>query len=141
MPLERSAIYAWLDAQEDGDRKNARVADKVMVALPIELTHAQRAELLTAFAEGMTEGRASWVAAIHDGPSDADNPHAHLIFRDRDFETGRRVMQLSEKGSTERLRVAWETHANTALQRAGLDIRIDRRSLEAQGVERESIWF
>ncbi len=79
MPTEREALYAWLDGQEDKDRKNARVIDKVMVALPRELTHAQNAELIREFAEGLTKGRASWVAGIHDGPGDADNPHSHII--------------------------------------------------------------
>ena len=37
---------AWLDEQEQGDRKNARVIDKVVVALPIELTHEQNLGLL-----------------------------------------------------------------------------------------------
>lgn len=138
MPTEREALYAWLDGQEDKDRKNARVIDKVMVALPRELTHAQNAELIREFAEGLTKGRASWVAGIHDGPGDADNPHSHIIFRDRDFETGKRVMELSEKGSTERIRIAWEERVNTALERAGLEVRVDRRTLEAQGLKREA---
>jgi hypothetical protein len=137
MPTQREELFAWLDAQEQADRKNARVIDKVMVALPIELTHDQRAELVKEFCEGMTQGRAAWVAAIHDGPGDADNPHVHIIFRDRDFETGKRVMLLSEQGSTERLRGTWERDANLALERAGLDTRIDRRSLEEQGIKRE----
>lgn len=138
MPTEREPLYAWLDGQEDKDRKNARVIDKVMVALPRELTHAQNAELIREFAEGLTKGRASWVAGIHDGPGDADNPHSHIIFRDRDFETGKRVMELSEKGSTERIRIAWEERVNTALERAGLEVRVDRRTLEAQGLKREA---
>jgi hypothetical protein len=137
MPVDRGELCAWLDEQEQVDRKNARVIDKVMVALPVELTHEQRAELVKDFCEGMSQGRAPWVAAIHDGPGDADNPHAHIIFRDRDFETGKRVMLLSEAGSTERLRVAWEQDTNEALEWAGLDIRVDRRSLEDQGIARE----
>ena len=138
MPTERDELYAWLVGQEDKDRKNARVIDKVMVALPRELTHAQNAELVTEFAEGLTKGRASWVASIHDGIGDADNPHAHIILRDRDFETGKRVMELSEKGSTERIRIAWEERVNTALVRAGFEVRVDRRTLEAQGLKREA---
>lgn len=138
MPLERQAMFAWLDSQEDGDRKNARVIDKVMVALPLELSPEERAVLVRAFAEDMTEGRASWAAGIHDGPEDADNPHAHLIFRDRDVKSGKRVMQLSEKGSTERLRLAWERHVNQALKEAGHDVRVDRRTLAAQGIDREA---
>lgn len=136
MPLDRS-VYSWLDQQEQGDRKNARVIDRVVVALPAELTREQNIELLEEYAERMTEGRAQWMAAIHDGPGDVDNPHAHIIFRDRDAETGRRVMMTSEPGSTQRLRQGWEQEVNIALQRAGLELRVDSRSLDAQGIDRE----
>ena len=136
MPLDRQ-VYAWLDKEEQGDRKNARVIDRVVVALPVELDRDQNIELLQAYGERMSQGRAAWMATIHDGPSDADNPHAHIIFRDRDADTGRRVMLTSEPGSTERFRQAWEEEVNLALERAGLEVRVDRRSLEAQGIERE----
>jgi hypothetical protein len=127
---------AWLDDQEAADRKNARVIDKVMLALPRELTAEQQAALVRDFAEEITLGRASWLAAIHqDHP---DNPHAHLVIRDKDPETGKRVVGLSEKGSTDRLREAWEVAANLALEGAGREERIDRRSLKDQGADREA---
>ena len=53
------------------------------------------------------------------------------------MDTGKRVIGTSEKGSTDRIREAWEIAANRALERAGLDVRIDRRSLDAQGLDRE----
>lgn len=137
MPTERGPLMAWLDGQEQGDRKNARVIDKIVVALPSELDHEQNLSLLQNFGERMTEGRAAWMAAIHDGPGDADNPHAHMIFRDRDAETGKRVMLTTEKGSTQRFRDAWEQEANIALERAGFEERIDKRSLKDQGIDRE----
>lgn len=126
----------WLDAQEAADRKNGRVIDKVMLALPRELTAEQQAALVRSFAEDVTLGRAPWLAAIHqDHP---ENPHCHLVIRDKDPETGKRVVGLSEKGSTERLREAWEVAANLALEKAGREERIDRRSLKDQGIEREA---
>jgi hypothetical protein len=137
MPTERGPLMAWLDQQEQGDRKNARVIDKIVVALPLEHTHEQNLGLLQEFGERMTEGRASWMAAIHDGPGDADNPHAHIIFRDRDVDTGRRTMLTTEQGSTERFRDAWEQEVNIALERAGFDERVDKRSLKDQGIDRE----
>ncbi len=136
MPLDRK-VYAWLDEQENGDRKNARVIDRVVVALPSELSRDQNIELLQDFGERATQGRASWMAAIHDGPGDADNPHAHIVFRDRDVETGRRVMLTTEAGSTQRFREAWEEEVNRALERAGLEARVDCRSLKDQGIDRE----
>jgi hypothetical protein len=137
MPTERESLMNFLDEEEQSDRKNARVIDKVVVALPIELTHDQNVALLNDFCERMTEGRASWAAGIHDGPGDADNPHAHIIFRDRDFDTGKRVMLTTEKGSTQRFRDAWEQEVNIALEREGFEERVDKRSLEDQGIDRE----
>jgi hypothetical protein len=137
VPLDRSSLMHWIDGQENQDRRNARVIDKVVVALPIEFTHEQNAELLTSFCERMTEGRAYWAAAMHDGPDDRDNPHAHILFRDRDLETGKRVMLTTEQGSTQRFRDAWEEEVNRALEREGFEERIDKRSLKDQGLERE----
>lgn len=126
---------SWLDAQEAADRKNARVIDKVMLALPKELTPEQQAALVRSFAEDVTQGQAPWFAAIHaDHP---ENPHCHLVIRDKHPETGKRVVGLSEKGSTERLREQWERAANLALELAGREERIDRRSLKAQGIDLE----
>lgn len=130
-------IAAHLRECEVSDRKNARVIDKVMLALPRELNAAQRVELVRDFAEHVTRGRAAWLAAFHDKGKDVHNPHCHLIIRDRDFETGKRVIGTSELGSTERLRTQWETFANAALERAGRKERVDRRTLKAQGIARE----
>lgn len=136
MPTTSAKAQAWFRAQEDDDRKNARVCDKVLLALPRELDADQRAELVREFAERATEGRASWLAAFHEKGKDKHNPHCHLVIRDRDPETGKRVCNMSERGSTERLRELWEQHANLALERAGRAERIDRRTLKAQGIER-----
>ncbi len=65
MPIERRAARSWLDAQERGDRKNARVIDKLTIALPLELDRRQRLALVKAFAAKLTLGRASWLAAFH----------------------------------------------------------------------------
>ena len=125
-------VQNWLNEQEKRDRKNARVIDKVMVVFPRELHPLQRQKLIREFCERITQNRAPWLAAIHDKGEDENNPHAHIIIRDRDIKTGRRVAQLSEKGSTNRLRKLWEEMANEALARAGQEARIDCRSLRDQ---------
>ncbi|MEM1152328.1 MAG: MobA/MobL family protein [Pseudomonadota bacterium] len=148
MPEKVGPAMRWMDDQEQASRKNARVIDKVMVALPIELDAVQRAELIRDFGEAVTGNRTPWVAAMHDMGKDAQNPHAHFIFRDRDIETGKRVLRLSdskrdrekaglEPNGTDWLRQVWELKANAALERAGREERIDRRTLEAQGIDRE----
>ena len=137
MPLGAGDAKAFLNAAEDRDRKNARVIDKVMIALPRELTAAQRKALVRSFAEAITQGKASWFAAFHEKGKDEKNPHCHLVIRDRDPATGKRVAKLSEKQSTLLLRELWESHANQALAEARQHARIDRRSLKAQGIDRQ----
>jgi hypothetical protein len=95
----------------------------------------------------MTGGRVPWYAAIHDRGKDAHNPHAHVAIVDRDIETGKRVLRLSDgarerrkagmaENGVEAIRQHWEHKANAALERAGHEARIDRRSLEARGEDR-----
>lgn len=136
MPTNPREAQRYLDAQEASDRANARILDKVRLALPRELNAAQRAELVRAFAEEVTKGKASWLAAFHDMGKDENNPHCHLVIRDRDPESGRRVIGMSEAGSTKMLRERWEYHANRALELAGRSERVDRRTLKEQGIER-----
>lgn len=141
MPTDWRAAAAWLKAQEDCDRINARVIDKIEVALPVELNPLQRAALVRDFAETLTEGRASWLAAFHDSPKDEHNPHAHIILRDRDATAGpgqgRRVMLTTERGTIDRIRQLWQEKTNQVLEQAGSSARIDHRTLTAQGIERE----
>ena len=130
---------AWLDEAEAADRKNARVADRIMLALPVELDPAARIELVRAFVQDLAGGQAvPWLAAFHDLAPDADNPHCHLLLRDRGVATGKRVVGLSERGAVDRVRLAWEQAANAALEAHGSAARIDRRSLLAQGAGREA---
>lgn len=136
VPTDKKGAMAFMVDIEDRSRANGRVADKLLLALPRELNAEQRAELVRRFAEAVTEGKAPWLAAFHDKGKDAQNPHCHMIFHDRDRESGRRVFQTTEKGSTERLRQLWQEHANDALAKADRRERIDHRSLQAQGLRR-----
>jgi hypothetical protein len=134
MPADRHQARYWLDRQEKADRKNARVCDKLMVALPRELHPLQRHKLVRDFLAKLTDNQVPWYAVIHELGKDANNPHAHIIIRDRHITTGKRHMQLSEKGSTERIRLEWEEAANAALAKAGQEARITRLSLKDQGI-------
>ncbi|MEL7115551.1 MAG: MobA/MobL family protein, partial [Pseudomonadota bacterium] len=148
MPVEPQEARTWLNREEAADRKNARVIDKIRLALPRELDEEQRAKLVVDFARDLTQNRTPWYAAIHQSGKDAHNPHCHLVIRDRDIESGKRVIKLSDSArdrakvglqgsAADMVRERWETYANRALERAGHEMRIDRRSLEAQGIDRE----
>lgn len=150
MPSDRWQARAWLDAQENADRKNARVADKLNIALPREMTPAQRQEVVEAFCRKLTQDRVPFYAVLHqEEGNDRENPHAHIVVRDRDFETGKRVLCLSDsprdrtkKGfehpkAMDQVRELWTEVCNDHLQRGGIDQRIDHRTLKAQGIDRE----
>lgn len=147
IPLDPVDARTWMDREEQAARANARLCDKVRVAIPRELDETQRLELVRDFVRDVTGDRCPWMFAIHQSGEDAHNPHAHIVLRDRDLETGKRVLRLSDSArdrakaglepkAVEWIRDRWEQLANQALERAGHDARIDRRTLEAQGIDR-----
>jgi hypothetical protein len=149
MPYEADPARNFIDRAERAMRKNGRVIDKLRIALPSELDEHQRAVLVESFMADLTSGRVPWFAAIHQTSKDAHNPHVHIAVLDRDIETGRRVLRLSDNArdrlaaglpgpkAVEWIRERWEAVCNAALAEAGHDVRIDRRTLEAQGVKRK----
>ena len=156
MPADRDGARPYFEHQayKDGVPANARVADTLILALPIELTNDQRYEAVAGFMDKIGHGRIAWLAAFHDKGKDEHNPHCHLIFRDADIETGRKVVgtttsakdvrEAQEHGwrvpprmTTKDLRVAWCEHLNAEMERHGLDTRFDQRTLKDQGIDRE----
>jgi len=149
MPYEADPARNFIDRAERSMRKNARVIDKLRIALPVELDEHQRAVLVETFMSELTGGRVPWFAAIHQSGTDAHNPHVHIAVHDRDIETRRRVLRLSDNArdrlaaglpgpkAVEWIRERWEAVCNAALADAGLDARVDRRTLEAQGSDRK----
>lgn len=119
MPKTRHAVRYWLDAQGRNDRKNARICDKLLLALPTELHPLQRQALLSRFMGELTGGLVPWFAAIHDKGEDSHNPHAHIVIRDRHTQSGRRHLNLSEKGSTKRLHTVWKSILDETLIQYG----------------------
>lgn len=147
MPADETAARTWMDGYEREARANARLLTKVRVALPRELDHAQNVVLARDFVATLTGGRIPSYLAIHDDGADATNPHAHIVLIDRDCETGKRVLLLTDsrkdrlaaglpENGVSMVREKWETIVNRHLAQAGHDARIDRRSLEAQGIDR-----
>ncbi len=139
----------WNAAEASETRKNSRVAREVIIALPYELNAEQRESLTRDMAAYLVEKyRVAVDVAIH-APVDKDghdprNHHAHLLFTTRELTPegfGAKTRILDDKitgpQQIEIIREVWETLANDALSRAGhSDVNIDRRTLEAQGIER-----
>jgi ATP-dependent exoDNAse (exonuclease V) alpha subunit len=134
--FDRSEL--WNRVEEAETRKNSQVAREVRVALPAELTHAQRVELVRDFAQEQFVNRGMIAdIALHAPGRDGDdrNHHAHILLTTREigpegFTTKNRDWNKVEL--LEGWREAWARDANLALERAGIEERIDHRTLEAQ---------
>ena len=147
----------WNKVEDFEKRSDAQLAKDITIALPIELSAEQNIELVRDFvarhitAQGMV---ADWV--FHDAPG---NPHIHLMTTLRPLteggfgskkvavtgpdgkvlrnDSGRIVYELWAGGLEDfnAFRDGWFACQNRHLALAGLDIRIDGRSFEKQGIE------
>jgi len=97
----RTVASAWLSECERGAaRKDERICDTLTLTFASDLGREERIDLLRAFCEDVTQGRLEYIAALHER-------EAHVILRDRDVVTNRRVLNTSDKGSTALLERAW----------------------------------
>jgi hypothetical protein len=134
----RDRSELWNRVEESETRKNSQVAREVRVALPDELTHAQRLELVREFVRSQFVDR-GMVAdiALHAPGREGDerNHHAHILLTTREvgedgFTTKNRDWNKVEV--LEGWREAWARDSNAALERAGIEDRVDHRTLVAQ---------
>ena len=134
----RDRSELWNRVEEAETRKNSQVAREVRVALPAELTHAQRVELVRDFAQEQFVDRGMIAdIALHAPGRDGDdrNHHAHILLTTREigpegFTTKNRDWNKVEV--LEGWREAWARDSNIALKRAGIEDHVDHRTLEAQ---------
>ena len=145
----------WNAAESAENRSNSRVAREYELALPHELTKGQRKELVWAFSKEIADRYGVAVDfAIHSPHRHGDerNHHAHVLTTTRVVEAGglgeksqiewsdanRRKAGLGPaKDEITFIRERWATLTNEHLQERGIEARVDHRSLEAQGIERE----
>ncbi len=147
----------WNKVEAFEKRSDAQLAKDVTIALPLELTDQQNIALMRDFVEQHIRSKgmvADWV--YHDAPG---NPHVHLMTTLRPLtedgfgakkvavvgpdgnavrnDAGKIVYELWA-GSTDdfnSFRDGWFACQNRHLALAGLDIRVDGRSFEKQGID------
>src|SRR5487761_21748 len=127
----------WNTVEHAERRKDAQVAREIEIALPVELSKDQQVELMRDFVRRtfVAKGMVADFAIHRDNP---ENPHAHLLLTTRSLtEDGFGLKRRDWNARTELTawRGQWAETANEHLARAGLDIRIDHRTLEAQGID------
>jgi hypothetical protein len=133
----------WNAVEEKENRKNSQFAREFNIALPSELTPEQNKKMVQDFCKEQFTNRgivADW--AIHEPNRQGDerNIHAHIMTTTRKIDRDGWTEKDREGNTRDRLkeiRQAWEKTVNKELERNGIEKRIDCRTLEAQGIERE----
>lgn len=133
---ERSLL--WNAVEEIEKRKDAQLAREIVVALPHELSDDARRALVHGFAQQhfVARGMVADVALHAPGAEgDARNHHAHIMLTTRSLEAdgfGKKERAWNSKDLLEDWRESWAEMSNAALERHGIEDRIDHRTLEAQ---------
>lgn len=140
---DRGKLWNQVEATET--RKNSRLAREFEVSLPHELTAAARKELVQGFIREELVKRgmvADW--SIHKPNREGDQRayHVHIMTTTRaigpdGFE--KKVREWDKRDTLCAIREAWANHTNKALEKAGIESRIDHRTLAAQGIDREPV--
>jgi MobA/MobL family protein len=145
----------WNAAEAAERQRNARVAREYLVSLPFELDPEQRLQLARRFALELADRYNVAVDLAVHGPRPQGDPrhhHAHLLTTSReisqsgfgpkaglDMQSDERRRRGLPAGIAEIkiVRERWAQLNNEAFLAAGLALRVDHRSLRAQGIDRE----
>ncbi|MBB3967162.1 MobQ family relaxase [Rhizobium metallidurans] len=136
---DREILWNTVEAMET--RKDAQLAREFNMALPFELTHDQRLDLVRDFvgAHFVKRGMVADIALhdpIPDQGQNAKNFHAHVMLTlRRATPDGLDPVKTREWNSKELLnawRAEWAVACNAALERAGKRNRVDHRTLASQ---------
>ncbi len=142
---DRQQLWNGVEHREDQSTKRgtAQLARNIELSLPHELTHEQHVELVCEFVkdEFVDRGMVADIA-IHAPPyrGDGTNHHAHILLTMRDIDEGvfgNKNRAWNKDELLEHWRERWAYYQNRALEKHGFEERVDHRSLEDQGIDRE----
>lgn len=133
----RSREQLWNQVEATEARKDSQVARECLLALPKELAIEQQIELIQKFSTNQFVQR-GMVAdlALH---TPKDNPHVHILLTMRDLHPdgfGLKNRDWNQRSWLKDLRKGWADDCNMALAAAGVEERVNHRSLADQGSDR-----
>ena len=141
---DRAAL--WNAAEQAETRKNSTVAREFEIALPEELSAAERRRLALDVARAIVErhGCAADVAIHAPGATgDHRNHHAHILLTTRRLGPEgftEKTRELDDQKTGPQMVTQWRERfaslQNEHLHQAGIEARVDHRSLKVQGVDR-----
>lgn len=134
----------WNAVEHAEVRKDAQLAREINIALPAELTDAERLELVRGFIaeQFISRGMVADFAIHRPVREKGENPrnhHAHILLTLRQAtRSGLREVKTREWNGKEMLdgwRAAWAAHQNDMLRTRGHHAKVDHRTLVAQRAE------
>ena len=161
---DRATLWNSVEAAETDS--NAQLAREIEAALPRELNREEQLKLVRQFVkETFVDAGMCADFALHDKGDGNPHVHILLTMRpiNQDGTWGaksRKVYKRDEngnkipdghggwknykedltgwndRGNAEKWRAAWAAYVNKALEKKGLDVRVDHRSYKRQGVEK-----
>lgn len=138
---DREKLWNFVEANEK--RKDSQLAREFNFALPRELTLEQNIVLARDFVqqEFVSKGMIADLCVHNDKMPDGElQPHAHVMLTLRQVTPegfGQKVREWNAKENILVWREAWAEVANKHLFLHGHDLKIDHRTLAAQGIELE----
>jgi hypothetical protein len=139
----RDRVQLWNAVEAVERRKDAQLSRELQLSLPHELTDEQRRELVRGFVREQFVNRGMIAdIAIHrpDEKGDERNHHAHIMLTMRELTKdgfGNKARAWNDKALLETWREQWAIVQNRELERNGQTARVDHRSFETRGIDRE----
>ena len=139
---DRQQLWNKIEATEK--RYDARLSREVSLALPCELDRDHQIALVHEYVKENYVNR-GMIADVNFHNLESNNPHVHIMLSLRRLEIdehgqvffGNKNREWDSRTSLLEQRRNWEVMANKFLADAGYNrVRIDCRSLEAQGIDR-----
>ncbi|EIB1234975.1 TPA: MobA/MobL family protein [Salmonella enterica] len=135
--------YLFNHIEKTEKRKDAQLALEVNISLPTEMTDEQKKALAIDFCNENFVKK-GMIADIAFHKLDSDNPHFHVMLTTRKLTPdgsgfGQKVREWNSKDQLQEWRKSWADTANEHLQAAGIDARIDHRSLKDQKAELDAL--
>lgn len=135
--------YLFNTIEKCEKRKDAQLALEVNISLPTEMTDEQKKALAVDFCNENFVKK-GMIADIAFHKLDSDNPHFHVMLTTRSLTPdgsgfGQKVREWNSKEQLQEWRKSWADTTNEHLQKAGIDARIDHRSLKDQKAELDAL--
>lgn len=159
--LDRQQLWNAVERIEDSHnrRATAQLSREIQLSLPHELDDDARQALVRQFVaeEFVAKGMIADVNIHRGGAGDERNYHAHVMLTMRELtgegfgkkarewndarfyvEKGQKVGVKADKEQLIHLwRERWAEHENRALEKAGIEARVDHRSYADRGIDKE----